>query len=64
MTDSQIHTDDPRLDVAARRTPYAAPALVVLGTVQARTAGPIADGGNIDQLVGMTGGFRQADATS
>ncbi len=36
---------------------YEPPSLVPLGTVEAMTAGPIADGGNIDALVGMTGGF-------
>ncbi len=45
-------------------TPYAAPSLVPLGTVETGTAGPVADGGNIDQLVGLVGGFGTGDTTS
>lgn len=41
------------------RKPYDAPALESLGTLAEHTAGP--DGGNIDQLVGGSGGFQQPD---
>ncbi len=45
--------------------PYAAPALTALGAVDTITAGPIADGGNIDALVGLSGGFNvTTDPTS
>ncbi len=44
--------------------PYATPSLVPLGTVETVTAGPVADGGNIDQLVGLVGGFGQGETTS
>ncbi len=41
--------------------PYDAPTLTELGSVEAVTAGP--DSGNIDALVGGSGGF-QRDQTS
>ena len=52
-------------DLSSSSTPldrrsYETPSLVPLGSVEAVTAGPIADGGNIDALVGMTGGFNAA----
>lgn len=37
--------------------PYVSPSLSPLGTVEAVTAGPVADGGNLDALVGLSGGF-------
>ena len=65
MTDST--TTPPASPDAAplpHAAPYAAPALTPLGSVGSVTAGPIADGGTIDQLVGLTGGFNQVDGTS
>ena len=50
--------------VAGAPRPYTAPSLLPLGAVGVVTAGPIADGGTIDQLVGLTGGFNQVDGTS
>ncbi len=63
MTTESV-TDRP-LVPPADRTSYVPPSITPLGTVAAETAGPIADGGNIDALVGMTGGFNATfDGTS
>lgn len=43
---------------------YTAPVLTPLGTVEAVTGGPNPNGGNIDQLVGGVGGFRETEPTS
>ncbi len=49
----------------ADQASYVPPSIMSLGLVVAVTAGPIADGGNIDALVGMTGGFNAtSDHTS
>lgn len=42
--------------------PYASPEMTTLGTIESVTAGP-SSSGNLDQLVGSSGGF-QADSTS
>ena len=61
MTDSPMTPDS--TPTPARQ--YTAPSLVPLGTIDAVTAGPNADGGNLDQLFGGTGGFNVvADGTS
>ncbi len=66
-----LHTPDPMttppntlpLDAPPPR-PYDPPSLISLGTVESVTAGPIANGGNLDQLVGLAGGFNQSETTS
>ena len=41
------------------RKPYAAPTLDALGAVGRVTAGP--EGGDLDQLIGSSGGFQAVD---
>ena len=42
--------------------PYLTPEIELLGSIAERTAGP--DGGEIDQLVGGSGGFRSVQDPS
>ncbi len=44
--------------------PYEPPTMILLGAVEALTAGPVANGGDIDMLVGLSGGFGTGDGTS
>ena len=57
MTPSSLPPDAPR---APR--PYTAPALRAYGSVSELTAGP--ESGNLDQLVGSSGGFLASDPGS
>lgn len=56
-SDRTTSTDTLPDATAADRHVYSAPAVTPLGTIAAVTAGPVVDGGNIDQLVGQVGGF-------
>ncbi len=55
MTDQTQNADPDRQPAAL--SPYEPPSVLYLGRVRAVTAGPIKDGGNMDALVGLTGGF-------
>lgn len=62
-------TDSPMTPASAPAAPpsrpYTAPSLRPLGSIEAVTAGPVADGGDLDQLFGGTGGFNAVpDSTS
>lgn len=60
---SAPHPESVHAPLAGKR-PYSPPSVETLGAIEAVTWGPVQGGGNLDQLYGGTGGFRELDGTS